>query len=169
MGRNYYLENYLSQSFCSSHANWSWWGQEPYFGFTRSKVKVTKRFPLIILWTIHHTAFIFNILISLGTNMTCIEFTRSKIKGSGWAIVTGLCPSCVVLKLFYLNIFSETPHWMWPNFTGMIPGWSPTKVVQTVLIVCISRSWGQKIGFQNAISKVFLSETTRPRAFVFGI
>ena len=42
-------------------------------------------------------------------------------KCSGWAIVTGLCPSsvvrrpsCVVRKLFYLNIFSsETTHWIW--------------------------------------------------------
>ena len=41
-------------------------------------------------------------------------------KCSGWAIVTGLCPSSVVVrrpscvrKLFYLNIFSsETTHWI---------------------------------------------------------
>jgi len=39
----------------------------------------------------------------------------------------------------------------WPNFTGMIPGWSSIKVVQTVPVGCISRSRGQKIGFQNAI------------------
>jgi len=39
----------------------------------------------------------------------------------------------------------------WPDLTGMIPGWSSTKVVQTVLVGCISRSWGQKIGFQNEI------------------
>ena len=38
----------------------------------------------------------------------------------------------------------------------MIPGWSPTKVVQMVLIGCISRSRGQKIGFQNAIFKYLL-------------
>ena len=41
----------------------------------------------------------------------------------------------------------------WPNLTGMIPGWSPTKVVQTVPVGCLSRSWGHKIGFQNAIFK----------------
>jgi len=41
----------------------------------------------------------------------------------------------------------------WPNFTGMIPGWSPTKVVKIVLIGCISRSRGQIVGFQNAIFK----------------
>ena len=44
----------------------------------------------------------------------------------------------------------------WPNFTGMIPGWSPTKFVQMVLIGCISRSWGKKVGFQNAIFKNIL-------------
>jgi len=41
-------------------------------------------------------------------------------KCSGWVIVTGLCPSCVVCcascvvrKLFYLNIFSsETTYWI---------------------------------------------------------
>ena len=45
---------------------------------------------------------------------------------------------------------------IWPNSTGMVPGWSPTKVVQMVLIGCISRSRGQKIGFQNAILKNLL-------------
>jgi len=35
----------------------------------------------------------------------------------------------------------------------MITGWSPTKIVQMVLIGCISRSPGQKLGFQNAIFK----------------
>jgi len=38
----------------------------------------------------------------------------------------------------------------WPNFTGMIPGWSSTKVVQ---VGYISRSRGQKISLQNAIFK----------------
>jgi len=38
----------------------------------------------------------------------------------------------------------------------MIPGWSPTKVVQMVLIGCISRSWGQKIGFGGRLSLVVL-------------
>jgi len=44
-----------------------------------------------------------------------------------------------------------------------------TKVVQTVPVGCISRSKGKKIGFQNAISKIFLFETARPTAFIFGI
>jgi len=51
----------------------------------------------------------------------------------------------------------------------MIPAWSFTEIVQMVLIGCISRSQGKKIGFQNATTKIFLSETTRPRAFIFGI
>jgi len=34
--------------------------------------------------------------------------------------------------------------------------WSSTKVVQTVLVGCISRSRGQKIGFQIAIFKNLL-------------
>jgi len=40
-----------------------------------------------------------------------------------------------------------------PNFTGMIPGWSKTRVVKkTVQIGCISRSWGQeRAGFSLAI------------------
>ena len=49
---------------------------------------------------------------------------------------------------------------IWPNSTGMVPEWSPTKIVQMVLIGCISKSPGQKVGFQNAIFKN-LSETTR--------
>jgi len=44
---------------------------------------------------------------------------------------------------------------IWPNFTGMIPGWFPIKVVQMVQVDCISRSWGQKIGFQNARAFIF--------------
>jgi len=44
----------------------------------------------------------------------------------------------------------------WQNSTGMIPAWSPTKIVQMVLIDCICRSRGQKIGFQNAIFKHLL-------------
>jgi len=40
-----------------------------------------------------------------------------------------------------------------PNMTGMVTGWSPTKIVQMVLIGCISRSLGQKIGFHNATLK----------------
>jgi len=33
---------------------------------------------------------------------------------------------------------------------------SPTKIIQMVLIGCISRSRGQKLGFQNAILKNLL-------------
>ena len=42
--------------------------------------------------------------------------------------------SHVVRQHFHLNIF----------FSGMVPGWSPTYVVERVLIDCISRSRGQK-------------------------
>jgi len=52
-----------------------------------------------------------------------------------------------------------------PNSTGMVPGWSPTKIVQMVLIGCISRSWGQKIGFQNAIFKNLLVWNYKAKSF----
>jgi len=45
---------------------------------------------------------------------------------------------------------------IWPNTTGMVTGWSPTKIVQMVLIGCIRRSRGQTIGFQKAIFKNLL-------------
>ena len=41
------------------------------------------------------------------------------------------------------------------------------KVVQTILISCISRSQGQKIDFKNIISKILSG--TRPGAFVFSV
>jgi len=47
--------------------------------------------------------------------------------------------------------------------------WSPTKVVQSVLVGCISRSQGKKKVFKMQFLKIFLSETTRPRAFIFGL
>jgi len=53
----------------------------------------------------------------------------------------------------------------WPNFTGMIPGWSPIKVVQTVPVGCISRSRGQTIGFQNAIFKNLLVQNYGAQSF----
>jgi len=42
------------------------------------------------------------------------------------------------------------------NSTEMVPVWSPTEIVQMVLIGCIIRSRGQKLGFQNAIFKNLL-------------
>jgi len=53
----------------------------------------------------------------------------------------------------------------WPNFTGKIPGWSPTNVVQIVLVGCISRSRGQKVGFQNAIFKNLLVWNYKAQSF----
>jgi len=90
-------------------------------------------------------------------------------KCSGWAIVIGLCPSsvvvrrascvvrrpsCVVRKLFYLNIFSsETAHWIL------------TKLHRNDPWVVPYQSCSNKISIYLSI----LSETTRPRAFMFGI
>jgi len=54
------------------------------------------------------------------------------------------------------DFFLEPLMGIWPNSTGMVPGWSPTKIVQMVLIGCISRARGQKLSFQNAISKNLL-------------
>ena len=52
-----------------------------------------------------------------------------------------------------------------PNSTGMVPGWSPTKIVQMVLIGCICRSQGQKIDFQNAIFKNLLVWNYKAQSF----
>ena len=52
-----------------------------------------------------------------------------------------------------------------PNSTGMVPGWSPTKIVLMVLIGCICRSRGQKIGFQNAIFKNLLVWNYKAQSF----
>jgi len=41
---------------------------------------------------------------------------------------------------------------IWPNSAEIIPGWG-TKIIQMIMISCISRSKGQKLGFQNAIFK----------------
>jgi len=52
-----------------------------------------------------------------------------------------------------------------PNSTGMVPGWSPTKIVQMVLIGLISRSQGQKKGFQNTILKNLLVWNYKAQSF----
>ena len=63
---------------------------------------------------------------------------------------------------FYIELYKEKVQMtsylellmvIWPNSTGMVLGWSPTKIVQMVLIGWISRSRGQKIGLQIAIFK----------------
>jgi len=74
-----------------------------------------------------------------------------------------------------VNCFTETSSPLklligfWPNFTGKVPGWSPTKVVQMVLIGWISRPQGQKIGFKNAIFKNLLVWNYRYKAQSFHI
>jgi len=85
-----------------------------------------------------------------------------------------LCPSmsgvrrpCV--RACVNNFFKQHLLWNrlldWPNFTGMIPGWSPIKVVQTVPVGCISRSRGQKIVFQNTIFKTLLVRNYKAQRF----
>ena len=42
------------------------------------------------------------------------------------------------------------PHiGFWPNFTGMLPGWSPIKVVQTGPVGCVSKVMGSINRFSN--------------------
>jgi len=52
-----------------------------------------------------------------------------------------------------------------PNPTGMVPGWSPTEIVQMVLIGCISRSRCQEIGFQYVIFKNILVWNYKAQSF----
>ena len=49
---------------------------------------------------------------------------------------------------------------IWPNSTGLVPGWSPTNIVQMVLIGCICRSRGQKIGCQPSIIRIYKMQCT---------
>ena len=62
------------------------------------------------------------------------------------------------------DLFSWTANFC-PNSTIMIPGWSPTKIVQMVLMGCISRSQGKKLGFQNAILKNLLVWNYKAQSF----
>jgi len=77
---------------------------------------------------------------------------------------------------FYSELYKENFKWLlellmgiWPNSTGMVPGWSSTKIVQMVLIGCIRRSRGQKIGFQNAIFKIFVWNYKAQRFHIWHI
>jgi len=45
----------------------------------------------------------------------------------------------------------------------------PTKSVQTVPIGCIRRSQDQQMVLKMQFSKILLSETTMPRAFILSI
>ena len=52
----------------------------------------------------------------------------------------------------------------------MIPGYSPIKIIQMVLISCISRSKGRKIGFWNAFFKnLFVWNYTAQRFHIWDI
>ena len=75
---------------------------------------------------------------------------------------------------FYIELYKEIfkRHLLlnrlmviWPNSTGMVPGWSPTKIVQMVLIGCLCRSRGQKIGFQNATFKILFVWNYKAQSF----
>ena len=71
-------------------------------------------------------------------------------------------------EMFVFNIFlahMQPLLGFWPNFTGMIPGWSTIKVVQTVPVGCLGRSRGQKIDFQNAIFKNLLVRNYKAQSF----
>jgi len=70
-----------------------------------------------------------------------------------------------VNNFFKLHLLWNCFIGFWPNFTGMIPGWSPIKVVQTVPVGCINRSRGQKIGFQNATFKNLLVWNYKAQSF----
>ena len=70
-----------------------------------------------------------------------------------------------VLKVSYCDGPLSVVHNVHDVFTGMIPGWFLTKVVQSVLVSCLSRSRGQKIGFQNAIFKGLLVLNYKAHSF----
>jgi len=92
----------------------------------------------------------------------CLHIFSTKC--SVWAIVTDLCPSSVVIRRPSTSSLKPLIGFG-PNFTGMVPGWFPTKVLKMVMIGCISRSRGQKIGFNNAICKNLLVWDYKARSF----
>ena len=47
----------------------------------------------------------------------------------------------------------------------MIPGWSPTKIVQTDPVGCLSRSRGQKVDFQKPIFKILFVLNYKAQSF----
>ena len=56
-----------------------------------------------------------------------------------------------------------------PNFAGIILTWPSLIIVQMVMVPCISRSHRLKIDFRDESFKIFLSESTRPKALIFGM
>jgi len=80
----------------------------------------------ITITTLHNSTcsmFIWRVreVLSFSVSFILCILAHLSTKCSGWAIVTGLCPSscvvrrpsCVVRQLFYLNILSsETAHWI---------------------------------------------------------
>jgi len=77
-----------------------------------------------------------------------------------------VCCPCVRLSTISLNnISSETAYWILTKLHRNDPWVVPYKVVQTVPVGCISRSQGQKIGFQNAIFKNLLARNYKAKSF----
>jgi len=100
-----------------------------------------------------------------------------KTSTGGRAVDRSIMPLGLKLTLlggsqFYIELYKEKFKQLleplmgiWPNSTGMVPGWSPTKIVQMVLIGCLSRSRGQKIGFHNATFKNLLVWNYQAQSF----
>ena len=64
------------------------------------------------------------------------------------SVVRQCVRQCIIF--FIQTTFSLKPFIrFWPNFTGMIPGWSLTKVVQTIPVGCLSRSRGNRFSKCN--------------------
>ena len=75
------------------------------------------------------------------------------------------CPSCVVRKLFYLNIFSsETTHWILTKLHRNDP-WAVPYQSCSNGSDWLHKSRGQKIGFQNAIFKNLLVRNYKAQSF----
>jgi len=54
---------------------------------------------------------------------------------------------CVSVSFLYLNISSETAHWILSKLYQNDPLVVPYQICLKVIICCISRSQGQQIGF----------------------
>jgi len=88
-----------------------------------------------------------------------------------WLLVMAHCPSsivCASVRASVNNFLKQ--HLLWNHLldfvhTSLIPGWSLIKVDRTVPVGCISRSRGQKIGFQNAIFKNLLVRDYKAQCF----
>jgi len=95
-------------------------------------------------------------------------FSSPLLEVTRWAFVTLCCPLSVPVCNLFIQTTSSLKQFIgfWPNFTGMIPGWSPTKGVETIPAGCIiGRSQGQNLCFQNAIFKNLLVWNYKTQSF----